>query len=107
VLDGDGESSGEAGDGKAGSLAVIAVADVVIAVHDFERALGEGAGILDGDEDAIDEPAGGQRTACKVGGFATTRQHGRDDQRASGAQPKTALLQIPYLGEIVRARCSR
>src|SRR6516164_9311708 len=73
----------------------MATADIVITVHDLERSLAEGAWILDGDQHAINQPAGRQRSASKIGGCATTRQHGSDKERASGAQPKTAFLQNP------------
>ena len=61
-------------DAEGGNFVIEAVADVVIGIDDLERALGQGAGVLDGNQYAVQDPAGGKCPAAKVIALAASGQ---------------------------------
>ncbi len=66
ILDGQRIRSRVSRDAERGNLVVEAVADIVIGIYDRERSLGQSAGILDRNQYAVEDPAGGQSPAGKV-----------------------------------------
>jgi hypothetical protein len=77
--------------------AVVLEADVVVGIHELQRALGKCAGVLDRDQDTVGSPAGRQRPARKIGGGATTCQRGCNRRAAAALIQRLLLFKIPYL----------
>ncbi len=73
----------------------IAAANVVIGIHNLQFALGKRARVLNCDQYAIAQSAGGKNAPGKIGGLATTCQPGCNRKGSAGAYPKTSLLQNP------------
>ena len=61
-------------DAEGADFVIEAVADVVIGIDDLERALGQRAGVLDRNQYAVEDPAGGQSPAREVIALATSGQ---------------------------------
>ena len=59
---------------KARNFVVKAMADIVIGVDDLERTLGQSAGVLDRNQYAVEDSAGGQSPAAKVIALAASGQ---------------------------------
>jgi hypothetical protein len=72
------------------------VADVVIGVDKGQRAVGEGAGVLDGDEDAVGKPARRQVAPREIEVLATAgeeRGNGSNSDRERQQAQQTSLIQ--------------
>ena len=61
------------------NFVVKAMADIVKRVDDLERTLGQSAGILDGNQDAVEDPAGGQSPAAKIIALAASGQNNENE----------------------------
>ena len=66
ILDGQRISARVSRDAERGNFVVEAVADIVMGIYDRERTLGQSARILDRNQYAIEDPAGGQSPPSKV-----------------------------------------
>src|SRR5206468_6924569 len=93
VLNRDRQLPRVAGDAESWNLLVIAVANIVVSINKGQRALRSSARILQGDQNAVWQPAWWQHSSSKIGGGTTSRQHNRRCQSPGGAKPKTSLLQ--------------
>ena len=74
VLDGDRVGSRVACQAERGNTVVKAVADIVKGVNDLEGTLGQRAGILDGNQNAVEDATGGQGPAAKINALAASGQ---------------------------------
>ena len=59
---------------EGGNFVVEAVADIVMGIDDLQRALGQGARVLDRNQYAVEDSAGGQSPAAKVIALAASGQ---------------------------------
>jgi hypothetical protein len=77
------------------------MADIVVGVDNLERTLGQGAGVLDGNQYAVEDSAGGQSPAAKIIALPASGQNKgyKASWHRKGTQgPETSFLQlIPHL----------
>ena len=75
ILDRYRVSSRVSSDAEGGNFVVKAMTDIVKGVDDLERTLGQSAGILDRNQNAVEDPAGGQSPAAKIIALAASGQN--------------------------------
>src|SRR5579883_296023 len=92
VLNGDGQLSGVAADGKGRRLVVIAVPDVVIGIVKEQSTLGKGAGVLHGNQNTVQNSTGREIAAREVVVLAASGQDRKGAYNAS-SEKQTSFLQ--------------
>ena len=75
VLDSDWVRTRVSGQAERGHAVGKTMADIVMGVDDGEGTLGEGARVLDRNQNAVEDPTGGQSPAAEIIAFAASGQN--------------------------------